>query len=420
MGAQHANVAPQQARRPSLWRNRDFLLLWSGQGVSSLGTEITLVAFPLLVLALTHSPAQAGFVGAMRSVPFVLIALPAGALIDRWDRKRVMLLCDAGRAIALGSIPLAFALGHFSLAQLYVVALAEGTFFAFFNLANSAALPHVVTKEQVPEAIARSYAIESIAMLVGPFLGTALFTIGRALPFLGDAISYAASVVSLRLIRAQFQMEREATAPVRLREQIMEGLRWLWRQPLIRYMAFLTAGVNFCFASQTLIVIVLAQGMHASATTIGIVFAIGGAGGIVGSLVAPRIRQRLSFGQAIIGLCWLWALLWPMMILAPTPLALGGVLLAISLSSPTYDVVQYSYRLALIPDHLLGRVNSAFRVLLFGTQPVGLALGGVLLQRFNGVVTVLVFTVTMAVLALITTANIHVRAAQPLDALRSA
>ena len=125
-----------------LWRNRDYILLWSGQMISSVGSRVSMLAFPLLVLALTHSPAQAGLIGAMRGLPYALLILPAGTLVDRWNRKRVMILCDIGRALALGSIPLALVLGHLTIAQIYVVSLVEGTLFTFFSLAHIACLPH--------------------------------------------------------------------------------------------------------------------------------------------------------------------------------------------------------------------------------------------------------------------------------------
>src|SRR5262245_19027721 len=124
----------------SLWRNRDFVLLWSGQAISAAGTEVALLAYPLLVLVLTRSPAQAGIVGALRTLPYVVLCLPVGALVDRWDRRRVMIVCDSGSALAVGSVPLALALGRLTLAQLYVVALVEGTLYVFFNLANTACL----------------------------------------------------------------------------------------------------------------------------------------------------------------------------------------------------------------------------------------------------------------------------------------
>src|SRR5438477_4944288 len=141
-GASCGHPVPESSRPIALWRNLNFLLLVSGQGVSSVGSQISLVAFPLLILALTHSPALTGLMTALRGLPFALLCLPAGALVDRWDRKRVMILCDAGRAIALGSIPVALALGHLTFLQLALVSVIEGTFFVFFNLAETACIPH--------------------------------------------------------------------------------------------------------------------------------------------------------------------------------------------------------------------------------------------------------------------------------------
>src|SRR5215813_6044352 len=140
-------IAATAPRPVPLWRNREYLLLWSGQAVSSVGGEASQLALPLLILGLTHSPAQAGFAGALRSLAYLLLGLPAGALIDRWDRKRTMILCDAGRALALGSLPLALALNHLTMVQVYLVSLIEGILYVFFGLAESAALPHVVAKE---------------------------------------------------------------------------------------------------------------------------------------------------------------------------------------------------------------------------------------------------------------------------------
>src|SRR5215469_6013045 len=201
-------VQEAAARPTPLWRNRDYLLLWSGQAISSVGSSASELALPLLVLSITHSPAQAGFAGALRSLAYLLLGLPAGALIDRWDRKRTMILCDGGRALALGSIPLALALHQLTMLQIYLVSLIEGTLFVFFGLAESAALPRVVAKTQLPAATAQNEATEGVVTLIGPSLGGTLFGLGRALPFLVDAISYAASVLSLLWIRLPFQEER--------------------------------------------------------------------------------------------------------------------------------------------------------------------------------------------------------------------
>jgi MFS family permease len=403
---------PLAARRPSLWRNRDYMLLWSGQTVSSVGTGVSRLAFPLLVLDLTRSAAQAGVVGALEALPYVFLSLPAGALIDRWDRKRVMIFCDVGRAIGMGSVPLALALGHLTIVQLYLVSLVEGTLFVFFNLAEVACLPRVVATEQLAAATAQNQATEGVSALVSPQLGGALYSVLPGLPFLADAVSYAVSIISLRFIRTEFQGDRTQQRR-RLHVEILEGLRWLWRQPLIRYIAFLTGGWNFATAGSTLFIIVLARQQGASDLVIGTIFAIGGVGAIVGSLLGSPIQRRFRFGPVIIATVWLSALVYPLYVVAPNPIWLGVVSAVLFVVGPIYNVVQFSYRLSLIPDELQGRVNSVFRLLAFGFQPLGLALTGVLIQTIHVVPTVLLFSACMLLLAVSTTLNRHVRHARP-------
>src|SRR5258706_9203194 len=200
----------EEVKPKSLWLNLDYMLLWSGQLVSNVGTQVPTLAFPLLILALTNSPAQAGSAGALRALPYLIFSLPAGALIDRWDRKRVMILCDTGRALSMASIPVALMLGHLTILQLYLVSLIEGTLFVFFNIAEAACLPRVVPKEQLPAATAQNMATDGITVLLGPSRGSALFSVGRLLPFVSDAVSYMVSVISLFFIKVKFQKERVA------------------------------------------------------------------------------------------------------------------------------------------------------------------------------------------------------------------
>ncbi|MFL5693920.1 MAG: MFS transporter, partial [Ktedonobacteraceae bacterium] len=344
------NVTPRQRFVP-LWRNRDFLLLVSGQAVSSTGSQISLVAFPLLMLALTDSPALAGLMTALRGLPFALLCLPVGALVDRWDRKRVMILSDAGRAIALGSIPVALALGHLTYVQLALVSLIEGSLFVFFNLAETACIPHVVAKEQLTAATGQNEVLYSLSAMVGPALGPILYGLGSAVPFLADAISYGVSMFSLYFIRSQFQEERSAVAS-NLWAEIGEGLTWLWHNQLIRFLAVLTLGLTVPCSGYVLVLIVLAQQMHASNAVIGLIFACGGIGSIAGSLIASPLQRRFGFGRVMIVTTWIWVLSWLFYALAPNPLMLGLANVVSFIVVPIYMVVQYSYRLALIPDHL--------------------------------------------------------------------
>ncbi len=392
----------------SLWRNRNYLLLWSGQIVSLTGTGISQLAFPLLVLALTGSPAQAGLVGALRGLPFLLLSLVAGALVDRWNRKKVMIFCDVGRALALGSIPFAYAIGHLTVVQLYITALIEGTLFTFFNLAETACLPNVVEREQLSAASAQNEATYNFTFLVSPLLGGALYSLGKALPFLTDAISYILSVCSLGMIRTSFQQERE-DAPLTLWADIRAGLLWMWHQPLIRYLSLLTGCINLVAISSELIVIVIAQAEHASPFFIGVIFTVGGIGSTIGALLSTPIQKNVRFGSATIAICWLTVILWPLYFIAFQPYFLAIVFASITLVGPIYNVMQYSYRVTLIPDELQGRVNSVFRLVAFGLQSLGLALTGVLLQRFGPTITIVIFFIFLLMLAIVTTVNPHVR-----------
>jgi predicted MFS family arabinose efflux permease len=405
-------------RAPSLWRNRDYAILWSGQTVSSIGTGISDLAFPLLILTLTHSPAQAGIVAALRALPYLLFSLPAGAFVDRWDRKRAMILCDTGRALALCSIPVAQMLGVLSIAQLFAVSFIEGTFFVFFSLAETAALPQVVPPAQLPAATAANNAAYGVTSLVGPSLGGTLYAVGRVIPFAADALSYACSVVSLFFIRTCFQQGGSA-APRGLRREIGEGLRWLWGNPLVRYMAFLTAGLRVG-SGLTLIAIVLAQHSGASPAQIGIIFGAGGVGAILGSLIAPTVQRRLSFGRAITAICWSVALLNLLLATARGLVALAIMLFLIECVVPAYDTVQFSYRLALIPDALQGRVNSVFRMIATIVQPLALAGTGWLLEHGGTTPTILTVGGWYTVLSIVTSLNRHVRTARPIAEVQTA
>ena len=215
------------------------------------------------------------------------------------------------------------------------------------------------------------------------------------------------------LLRSSFRRRRVAE-PRKLWVEIHEGLAWLWHHPLIRFIAILTGGYNLIFAGFTLIIIVLAQQQHASSFTIGLIFAIGGIGAVIGSIAATSIQKRFSFGQVIIGTTWFSAIILPLYAIAPNPFVLGVLSAASFFLGPVYNVVQFSYRSAIIPDELQGRVNSVFRLIAFGGQPLGLALTGLLIQNIGVVQTVFICTLGMVAFALSANLNRHVRNAQPL------
>lgn len=409
-------TAPKE-KLPPLFRNRDYMLLWGGQVISALGSGMSGLVFPLLILAITNNnTVLAGFAGALQSVPYLIFSLPVGALIDRWDRKKVMMICDAFRAANFATIPLALYFDSLTVWQLLANAFIEGSLFVFFNIAEVAALPRVVPKAQLPQASAQNEAGFIAAFLAGPPLGGFLYqNVSRMMPFIADAISYAVSVVSLFFIKTRFQEERVSTEQKHLGREIKEGLSWLWHQPLIRFMAFLTGGLNFINNATFLILIVAAQDLGASETEIGWMFSIAAAGGILGALLGGQIQKRFTFGQVIITVGWIATLLYPLYAVAPNFILIGIVGCLSFMTGPIYNVVQFSYRLALIPDALQGRVNSTFRLLAFGFNPLGQATAGILLATIGVTYTILIFGSVSVFLSLMTTLNSYVRNARPIE-----
>jgi MFS family permease len=395
-----SDAAHKQKRKlpVSLWRQRDYLLFWSGQTISSIGGNVSLVAFPLLLLAITGSPLAAGIAGMLRRLPNLLY-LVAGALVDRWNRKYVMLICDIGRAFSLFSIPLALALGHLTVWQLYINALIEGTLLVFFSIAHTSSLGQVVVKEQLPQAMAQEEVVEGVTGLLGPGLAGPLFALAQMLPFVADAVSYAASIVTLLLIRTPLQTQRVQQRRHLLAE-IREGMIWMWQQPVIRMMNLTNVAAALVNPGSTLIVIIVAQQHGASDALIGLIFACGGIGAILGSLLAPFTQRFLTVGWAIVLVRWLFALLWPCYALVGQPLLLGVVEFGIGFADPLEDVPYFSYRMAIIPDELRGRVISACRLFTAVSNPFGQFLTGLLLERYGATPTILIGWIVFLFVAL--------------------
>jgi MFS family permease len=238
-----------------LRKNRDFILLQVGQTLSTIGSQTTAIAYPLLALALTHSPARAGIVGFAAVVPWAVFGLAAGVVADRAQRKRVMITCDAVRILAVVSIIVAGAAHRLTFAHVAGVAFLEGSMFVFFNVAEFGALRSVVSTSRLPRAVAAEQARYSTVGLASPPLGGALFGIARTLPFVANATSVLFSLGSLLAIRTPFQAARDA-APEPLRGQLAIGLRWLWRHAFLRTCAILFAFTNLIYEGVILVVVV--------------------------------------------------------------------------------------------------------------------------------------------------------------------
>ena len=202
-----------ETNAPPLWRNHNYLLLQGGQIVSALGNQQQSIALPLLVLALTGSVVQAGLAVSLSTIAMLMVSPLAGALVDKWNRKWTMLICDAGRMFITLTIPLALWFHALTMPQLYVVVTLAGVLGTIFSVANTAALPNVVTRDQLPAALSQSQAAYSSVRTFGSLLGGTLYSIGNVFPFLVNAVSFGVSVFSLGLIRGKFQSRRESFEP---------------------------------------------------------------------------------------------------------------------------------------------------------------------------------------------------------------
>jgi MFS family permease len=404
---------------PPLRRNRDFMLLWTGQVVSTVGSRASSVAFPLLVLGLTGSPSQAGLVAFVQALPFPLLFLPAGIVVDRVDRKRLLLLGDGARALAFATLVAALAADRVSLPHILVVAFVEGAFFVFFRLAESAALPRVVPKEQLQTAVAQNQARDQGAELVGAPLGGLLFGLDRLLPFVFDAVTYAIAFVLLLFIRTPLQEEREPRT-TRVLEDVAEGFRVTWRVPFIRAIVILIAGSNFAFNALFLVLIVRAKELGASPALIGAMFALLGIGALIGALVAPAVARRVPARYVIVGILWLWALYPLVLAVLPNALLLGLVGGVAGILGPIFNVVLAAYRYALVPDRLLGRVGSVILLVAWGTIPLGAIAAGVMLETIGAVESMLVLAGVNLAVALGAVAVRTVRNVPPPEELQAA
>jgi MFS family permease len=420
MGAEPA------ARQPvPLRRNRDFQLLWGGQAVSLLGSQTSKIAYPLLVLAMTGSPAKAGIAGFAAMLGYLLFPLPAGGLADRHDRKRIMIACDAIRLAAVGSIAVAGWAAHITYVQVLVAGFAEGAASVFFGVAQRAALPMLVHPSQRSVAVSQNEARQNAAQLAGPALGGALFGLSWAAPFAADALSYLASLVTLPFIKAPMQAAVPAPSAVpavaavaavaapaasrKLRAELGEGLAFTWRQPFLRYSAFFAASVNVLLQVLTLGLIVLARHDGASSAQIGLIVGCMGAGGLAGAFAAPWVQRSIPAGITITACMWTWAVLLTLIVLVRVPLWLCPIMTVFGFVGPSWNVSVQTYRMQITPNELLGRTSSVALQVGWGVIPLGSLLAGFLLQALSPAATITVVAAGMAVTALAATVVAPVR-----------
>jgi MFS family permease len=395
---------------PPLWRNRNYLLFQGGQIVSSLGNQQQSITLPLLVFALTGSVIQAGLVVSLSTIAVLVVSPLAGVLADTWDRKRTMMICDAGRMFLTLTIPLALWFHALTMLQLCVVVTLTGVLGTILSVANTAALANVVTQDQLPVALSQAQAAYSCVRTCGSLLGGMLYSLGQVFPFLVNAVSFGASVFSLSLMRGNFQSTREGSSPP-LHKAVAEGFAWLWKQPLLRFLTLINGADSLRYGAGYLVILVLARELHTSPTGIGALFTAAAVGALLGNLVSNRVRKYMSFGKIAISMLWLEALMFPLYALAPNALVMGFIAAAEEFVGPIYTISLDSYRLTATPDSMRGRTNSTVQFVVQGAQSVGAILGGLLIQGIGAKGSAILLGGWLLLLAIATTLNKQVRRA---------
>lgn len=384
-GADVANGAQPRSRtqRIAAGGAEGFRRLWLGQTVSVFGSQVTVLALPFTAVVLLHaSTLQVGLLTTAEYAPFLAIGLPTGVWVDRVRRRPIMITADALRALVLASVPLAYVLGLLSLAQLYVVAVAQGVGTVFFDVAYMSYLPGLVGRQHLVESNAKLQVSQSVAEVSGPTVSGLLISLLSApVAFVADAASFVVSVCSLLSIRQPEAAPTSIGAP-NLRAEIAEGLRFVMAQPVLRMIAGATATGNlFGAAFSAISVVFLVRQVGLGAATIGVITSAAAVGGVVGAFSATWLRRSLGPARVI------WTSLTftaPCAVLIPlTSPGPGLAFYAVGLFMTSFGIVVYninqaSYRQLLCPPHLLGRMNATMRFLVWGTLPLGGLLGGAL------------------------------------------
>lgn len=374
-------------RRNLLLRSPDYLKLWVAATISLFGTQISLVAIPVIAVLILDVPAyQVALLGTVEFLPFLLFTLPAGAWVDRLPRRLILVVGDLGRAVALLSIPIAFELGGLTIWQLYLVGFINGTLTVFFDVADQSFLPAILEPEDLVEGNSRLQVSGSAAQILGqPLAGGLVGLLTGPIAVLLDALSFVMSGGLIFWIRKR-EPKREPAAdagrsPVAgLRAEIAEGLHYVIGHPYLRYIAASTGLSNlFSNIGFATFAVFAYRTLELTPLTVGVIGGLGSVGILVGALVAGRIAERIGVGRTI---------LWSMILSGPTtliaaaaqpdtavPLLIASIFVG-SFASVVYNINQVSLRQAITPERIQGRMNATMRFLVWGTIPLGQIIGG--------------------------------------------
>lgn len=378
--------------RRGLWRNYDFLKLWSGETVAQIGAQVTQLALPLLVLGVMDAGAsEVGLVSGMQLLPALCVTPLAGLLIDTWDRRWILLGSNLGRAVALTMVPVLYFADALSIPALCVIAFVVGACTAVFEVAYIAYLPVIVEQEDLVEANSKLQASYSVSQIGGPGLGGLLTkSLGAWFAILANVASYLAAFVVMFLIRhREPPRAAENTANPPKFSDIFTSFNLLWRHRILRVLTCQAGWFNFCEqAILTLFLVYAVKELHMDAGGVGVVLALGALGGLLGAVVAKRLGDHLGFSSTLV-LSMGVASCAPLLLVLTDGAGWSGFLLSIlafgvyGFGLTIYNVHVVAFRQSVIPLDVIGRATAAYRILTYGPFPLGAFLGGALGERLG-------------------------------------
>ena len=363
----------------------EYRKLWTASTISNLGDGITLVAGPLLAATLTRDPVLVAGLMFAQQLPWLLFSLVSGALVDRLDRRVLMASVDVFRAAMIGFLGFAVLGGFASLPMMYVIFFLIGTAETLFANASLAIMPSIVPKEQLEKANGRMFAAELVTnQFAGGPVGGALFALAAAAPFLLDSGTFAASAALLFALRGRFRVLRPEGPKTTLRAEISEGVGWLAHHRLLLALAVMLGAGNFVFSATFSILVLFAQDiLNLGSFGYGVLLTAGGVGGVLGSLLAGRIGAWLGTGRALFMVVLIQAPAFAVIAASGNPLVVGAMLAVDGFVAFAWNVLTFALRQTLIPENLLGRVTSVYRLIGVGSGAVGALVGGFLARSFG-------------------------------------
>ena len=405
--------------RGGLWRNRDYVGWLTGESLSMLGTSVSTFAYPVLILFATRSAAQTGIVAAASNVGSLTTLLLGGAIADRYSRRAVLIIGAVVQAAVVASVAAAVLAGHVVLVQIAAAGFVDGAVVGITRGATRAALRRVVPGEQFSTAMSQMWARDMGVRIAGPPLGGVLFATSRSLPFLADAISYAAAVVGVSVIRRPLGPDHdEATEREPLLRSVGSGLRYLGRHPYLRFVAWWAAVMNMLGAGLMLLVILLVRARGGGASAIGATQAVGALGGLLGAIVSGAVIRRLAGRMLVIALGWCMAAAAFAMALIHSAWAIGPALAVVTFVAVPLNVVFDTYETQLLPDEMVGRVTTAIDLAASGLRWAAPLAVGFVVSATSESMAAAIWGVAFSVVAVLVMVNRSVRVLdQPIEAI---